>query len=354
MANCLYNNCNFPFPLVLCKGCSALNTHHLCQNDFEMELWKLANPSLMWPPAPHPTTGVVYNEFEQNGWYCRPCHSHQATTGAVGPSPTQPPPPLLGANAAGGAGGSGDIDEPPVIDMTGVSDDTDAERTDSSSTPFTKKRKTIPGAVLALKQAHPRSTKPTNNTLHNCFNISTMTDEGGKCAIVTAASTTVTSTKASTTTNRLSLSKPNKKHKQLGLVDAGITSMTDAEANEILIPHVITTVSHRELLDRMIDQFFQAALIKIHPAIKSHLSLTVQTVYKKYVLKIDEMAQEELVEHMMCLPRNSNFSFDGVTINRKSKQVYTITREHMTVFDPFTDLGSDNHNSKAEVADAMK
>jgi hypothetical protein len=173
-------------------------------------------------------------------------------------------------------------------------------------------------------------------------------------ALATAASATVTPAKAPAATYQLAPSKPNKKYKQPGLATLGITSMTEAEADEILMPHVIATVKRREALDRMIDPFFQAALIKSHPAIKSHLPLTVQTIYQKYVLRIDKMAREELVEYMKRLPGDINVSFDGVTINRKSKQVYTIARGHMTVFDTFTDLGSDKHNSAAEVADAVK
>ena len=57
---------------------------------------------------------------------------------------------------------------------------------------------------------------------------------------------------------------------------------------------------------------------------------------------------------MAKIPGDINISLDGLTINHRSKQIYTIARGQFAVFDQYSDLGSDKHNSEAEVEDALK
>ena len=73
-----------------------------------------------------------------------------------------------------------------------------------------------------------------------------------------------------------------------------------------------------------------------------------------YVLKIDTKARAEMVDYISRLAGDVNVSVDGVTINRKSKQLYTVARGQFGVFYKYNDLGSLKHQTNAEVDDAVK
>ena len=95
--------------------------------------------------------------------------------------------------------------------------------------------------------------------------------------------------------------KPTQKpKKQSSLVVSEISIMTAEEDFEIFMPSVITTVSRRETISCLLDTYFQAALIKSHPATNKHLPLHVNTIYDPYFLKIGTMAHNDWWS--TCLP----------------------------------------------------
>lgn len=110
-------------------------------------------------------------------------------------------------------------------------------------------------------------------------------------------------------------------------------------------------VARYEPLDAELCPFRQAASIQANPAIGRFLPRNVNTVYNEYVVPIDTDSMEQLVKLMKVEPGLLSVSFDGVTVNRKSKVLFTATRGTMSFFYTWIDLGSDVHVTQAE-ADA--
>ena len=172
-ANCLYDGCIYAqMPLVSCNGCKARNTHHVCQNEHEMNLWKAAHPSETWPPQD--AVGKVNNEFEEVEWYCHPCHptkkanaSTPATT--TGTANTSTAAATATANALTAATTANAASTGEVIDV----DDP------SNALLVTPPNKRSAGSALdLLVQAGPKSKKPKDDLLHSCFIITPSVGEG--------------------------------------------------------------------------------------------------------------------------------------------------------------------------------
>ena len=66
------------------------------------------------------------------------------------------------------------------------------------------------------------------------------------------------------------------------------------------------------------------------------------------------MVRDELMEHTSRRPDDINVGSDGVTVDSKSKQVFTVSRGEFSAFYCFYDLGSFKHNIDVVVKDHVK
>ncbi len=85
-----------------------------------------------------------------------------------------------------------------------------------------------------------------------------------------------------------------------------------------------------------------------HPAIGPYIPLDPKTVFKKYVVPIDVSAQDQLISLMMKQCGLLTVAFDGVTVNSKSKILFTVTCGTVSAFVTWIDLGSEVHVTSAE------
>jgi hypothetical protein len=124
--------------------------------------------------------------------------------------------------------------------------------------------------------------------------------------------------------------------------------MTRARADTILKARVEGIVARYEPLDALYCPFTQAGLLSSHPAIGPYIPLDPRTVFKRFVVPIDVSAQDELISLMMKQYGLLTVAFDGVTVNRKSKVLFTVTRGIVSAFVTWIDLGSQVHVTAAE------
>ena len=120
-----------------------------------------------------------------------------------------------------------------------------------------------------------------------------------------------------------------------------------------LILYTEAICARGETLTRLLDYHVQKALCARHPLIARLLPQDANTIFLEYVIPIDEECTEELKDHMSRLSGDVNVAFDGVTVNGKSKMVYTVSKNEFSWFFTFTDLEEYKHVTDAEVNDAL-
>ena len=98
-----------------------------------------------------------------------------------------------------------------------------------------------------------------------------------------------------------------------------ITKMSVVEMERVYKAEVEAVLFRHEPLERLLDPMVIAALTIRHPPMKSFMPQNRHTIYNKYVVPIDMATTTELVRYFGILPGMVTVSFDGVTVNRKSK-----------------------------------
>lgn len=151
---------------------------------------------------------------------------------------------------------------------------------------------------------------------------------------------------------------PQKKKARLSVPkhQSKMAVMTKDEMKKIYAPYVYAKVAENNPLSDLLKPYSRAALIHSHPGIGELLPGTVATIYRDFIGGdggAAEKIKKELIEYMLRKPGDINVAHDGVTINGKSKQVYTIARGDVSCFYGFSDLGSMKHNANAEVDDLV-
>jgi hypothetical protein len=76
---------------------------------------------------------------------------------------------------------------------------------------------------------------------------------------------------------------------------------------------------HHEPITRLLCPMVIAAITLRHPPMKSFIPQNTATIYSNYVVPINIATTSELVKYFGLLPGMVTVSFDGVTVNRKSK-----------------------------------
>ena len=82
---------------------------------------------------------------------------------------------------------------------------------------------------------------------------------------------------------------------------------------------VLAIVARCEPLSRLLDPWVQASLNQRYPAILKFMPTNNETIYDKYVVKIDKETTAELKSFMAKLPGHVNVAMDGVTVLSKQK-----------------------------------
>ena len=101
--------------------------------------------------------------------------------------------------------------------------------------------------------------------------------------------------------------------------DGKVTRMSIDEMKRVYMAKVEAVLYRHEPLKGLLDPMVIAALTLWHPPMKSFLPQNDDTIYTSYVLPIDIATTSELVNYVGLLPGMVTVSFDGVTVNRKSK-----------------------------------
>ena len=104
----------------------------------------------------------------------------------------------------------------------------------------------------------------------------------------------------------------------------------------------------------MFDPYFVASLLISHPGIGAFIPRNVSTVMKEYVLKVDKDTTSQLVLLMKNQPGLLSVANDGVTVNHKSKILFTATIGNVSMFVIWIDIGSDVHVTDVEVTAGYK
>jgi hypothetical protein len=162
---------------------------------------------------------------------------------------------------------------------------------------------------------------------------------------------------ARSSSSSTSASKPpprKKAKKTVPTHQSKMTVMTAEEMAKVFEPYVIAKVAEKNPLSDLLKPYFKSALISSHPGIGVLLPDTVATIYKYFIVDNAEKIRNELIENIIRRPGDINLATDGVSINSKSKQVYTVSKGEFSVFYCFTDLGSLKHNTNAEIEDLVK
>jgi hypothetical protein len=99
-----------------------------------------------------------------------------------------------------------------------------------------------------------------------------------------------------------------------------ITTMPLAEMERVYKAEVEAVLYRHEPLDRLIDPMVIATALTLwHFPMNSLVPQIIATIYSKYVVPINIATTSELVKYFGLLPGMATVSFDGVTVNRKSK-----------------------------------
>ena len=95
---------------------------------------------------------------------------------------------------------------------------------------------------------------------------------------------------------------------------------------------VETIVVRYDPLERLYDPFSLAALLIKYPGIGHLVPRTAETVYKEFVEEIDRKSTSYLIHLMKAQPDLMSVACDGVTVGRKSKNLFTVTIGCVSMF----------------------
>ena len=97
------------------------------------------------------------------------------------------------------------------------------------------------------------------------------------------------------------------------------SSMTQKEADKIIIAEVKTSLSRGEPPARILDPFAKASLLVRYPAIWSFIPKDEEAIYNNYVVSIDHASAGQLKQFIQKIPGRCNMAMDGATVNGKQK-----------------------------------
>jgi hypothetical protein len=123
----------------------------------------------------------------------------------------------------------------------------------------------------------------------------------------------------------------------------------------IIRVNVESMLKRFEPLDRLQDQFVQEALAGTlgNRLILHYIPQTTETLYKQYVVPIDNDATAQIKAILAKTPGNATLAVDGVTVHGRSHLLYTLSKGVTTVFMKSTQLQSLVHTTSAEVMDGV-
>ena len=116
--------------------------------------------------------------------------------------------------------------------------------------------------------------------------------------------------------------------------DGRITSITAAQVNRIIRSEVEVggMMACGESLERFHYPFVRAALLQCCPAIVWYLTVDTDIIFDKYVPLISTETTLELTKLFNLLPGILGLAFDGVTVNKQCKTLYTMSKGEMSMF----------------------
>jgi hypothetical protein len=103
------------------------------------------------------------------------------------------------------------------------------------------------------------------------------------------------------------------------------TNMPVDEMERVYKAKVEAVLYHHEPLELLLDPMVIAALTLWHPPMKSFTPQHKSNIYLKYVVPINILTTSELVKYFGLLPGMATVSFNGVMLNRKSKERRLLT-----------------------------
>ncbi len=120
------------------------------------------------------------------------------------------------------------------------------------------------------------------------------------------------------------LSHPTKKKKrtpsnQTTLEQTYGGTMNQKATDAILMNEVRAIVARGEQLSRLLDPWVQASLVQRYPAISKFLPTNTETIFDKYVVKIDKDTMSEMKTFMAKIPGHVNVAMNGVSVLGKQK-----------------------------------
>ena len=126
------------------------------------------------------------------------------------------------------------------------------------------------------------------------------------------------------------------------------------EADRLIRGKVEAVVARFEPLTRLVDPFVKAAFIQKSPAIASFLPEDVKTIYSNFVDPIDAECTKQVID---IFKRNQSMltgSVNGVTVNKRHKLLYSVSKGSYSLFEKIQSLGAFSHVESAEVEDGLK
>ena len=106
--------------------------------------------------------------------------------------------------------------------------------------------------------------------------------------------------------------------------------INNADARKVIMAEVKATVSRREPLTCLTNDYVRVGIIQRNPGIEKYLPLDENTIFDDYVVPLDKECQEEMVKFLSKLPGDINASKDGGTVNGKQKVNFLLS--YMDVF----------------------
>ena len=96
-------------------------------------------------------------------------------------------------------------------------------------------------------------------------------------------------------------------------------SMTQAEADKIIIAEVKAIMHRGDPPGRLLDPYVKAGLLQRHPALWDFLPRDEETIYNRYIIFVDHETTDELTSFIKKIPGRCNIAMDGATVNGKQK-----------------------------------
>ena len=96
-------------------------------------------------------------------------------------------------------------------------------------------------------------------------------------------------------------------------------SMTQAEADKIIIAEVKAIMHRGDPPGRLLDPYVKAGLLQRHPALWDFLPRDEETIYNRYIIFVDHETTDELRSFIKKIPGRCNIAMDGATVNGKQK-----------------------------------